>query len=113
MKSILKLGIVLLVVGLAVSAFAATHAYIRINNDVTVNGNKLAAGEYKVMVDGKGPDVKVTFVQGKQVKATVDGKIAKDDTGNGYDSVVYSKANDATIISEIYFSKLKSTVKFE
>ncbi len=112
MKSIMKLGIIVLVLGLAVSAFASTKAYIRINNDVSVNGTKLTAGEYKVTVDGNGPDVKVIFALGKQVKATVNGKIAKDDTGNGYDSVVFSKTNDGTVISEIYFAKLKSTVKF-
>ncbi len=112
MKSTMKLGIFLLILGLAISTFAATNAHIRINNDVSVNGTKLTAGEYKVTVDGNGPDVKVTFAQGKEVKATVNGTIAKDTTGNGYDSVVYSKTNGGTVISEIYFAKLRSTVKF-
>src|SRR5271167_144548 len=60
------LGLALL---LASSAFAATKASLQLSNPVTLNGTTLKAGDYKVQWDGDGPNVEVSFRQGKNVVA--------------------------------------------
>ncbi len=113
MKSTLKFVSVVLVLMLAVSAFAASaksaSATVRIPADVTVKGTKLAAGEYKVSLDGSGPEVKVTFAQEGQVKATVTGTLVAGNLAPEYSSVVTEKG----AINELRLAKNKNTVKFE
>ena len=108
MKSIMKLGVVALVLILAVSAFAGTTSMLRLNSDVSVNGTKLAAGEYKVTVDGNGPEVKVIFAQDGKVKATVSGTLAEGTVAPEFSSVVTSKAADGVLVSELRLAKMKS-----
>lgn len=112
MKSIMKLSVIALVLILAVSAFAGNSASLRLNNDSIVNGTKLAAGEYKVTVDGTGPAVKVIFSQGKAVKATVDGTLAQDSDAPEFSSVVTSKTADGVAINELRLAKMKGYIKF-
>lgn len=114
MKAIMKLGIIALVVGLAVSAFAATSSNINLRDDATVSGTKLKAGEYKVTIEGTGPEVKVTFLQRGEVKATATAKLAQDSTRAIYDTIVYRKTADGIAVSELRLAKLKTSyVKFD
>jgi uncharacterized protein YfaP (DUF2135 family) len=113
MKSIMKLAVVALVVILAVSAFAGNIGNLRLNNDTTVSGTKLAAGEYKVTVDGTGPEVKVIFAQDGKVKATVSGKLATEAAAPEYSSVVINKAGDKAAVTELRLAKMKGVVKFD
>ena len=62
----LVLGLALL---LATSAFAGTKASLQLQSSVNINGATLKPGEYKLQWDGTGPDVEVSFVQGKTVVA--------------------------------------------
>lgn len=112
MKSILKLGVVALVLTLALSAFAGNSGTLRLNNDSSVNGTKLSAGEYKVTIDGTGPEVKVIFTQAGKVKATVNGTLAEGTVAPEFSSVITSKADDGVKISELRLAKMKSFVKF-
>ena len=68
-----------LVLGLAVllasSAFATTKEHLQLSNSTTVNGTKLKAGDYKLQWEGNGPDVEVSFMQGKTVVAKVQAKL--------------------------------------
>ncbi len=113
MKSIMKLGVIALVLTLAVSAFAGNIGSLRLNNDSTIGGAKLTAGEYKVTVDGTGPDVKVIFTQDGKVKATVNGKLAAETTAPEYSSVVTSKSGDKVTVTELRLAKMKGSVKFD
>ena len=62
-----------LVLGLALvlsaSAFAATKASLQLSHPVTVNGTTLRAGDYKLQWEGSGPNVELSFLQGKNVVA--------------------------------------------
>lgn len=62
-----------LVLGLALvlssSAFAATKASLQLSHPVTVNGTTLQAGSYKLQWEGDGPNVELSFMQGKNVVA--------------------------------------------
>jgi predicted lysophospholipase L1 biosynthesis ABC-type transport system permease subunit len=113
MKSTMKLFAVMLVLVLAVAAFAANKsASVRISNDATVAGTKLAAGDYKVTIDGTGPEVKVIFEQNGNVKATVTGTMTEEKTAPEYSSVITSKTADGNKIAELRLAKNKAVVKF-
>ena len=113
MKSIMKLGVIALVLILAVSAFAGNIGTLRLTSDSTVAGTKLNAGEYKVTVDGTGPEVKVIFAQDGKVKATVNGKLAAETAAPEYSSVVTAKSGDKVTVTELRLAKMKGSVKFD
>lgn len=113
MKSMMKLVVVALVLMLAVAAFAGNIGTLRLNSDSTIGGTKIAAGEYKVTIDGTGPDVKVIFAQDGKVKATVNGKMATDETASQYSSVVTTKKGDSVAVTELRLAKMKGSVKFD
>ncbi|MFZ0760438.1 MAG: hypothetical protein WAM69_10850 [Candidatus Sulfotelmatobacter sp.] len=54
---------------LASSAFAATKTSLQLSGPVSVNGTTLKAGSYKVKWEGSGPDVEVSFLQGRNIVA--------------------------------------------
>ena len=54
---------------LSSSAFAATKASLQLSHPVTVNGTTLRAGDYKLQWEGNGPNVELSFLQGKNVVA--------------------------------------------
>jgi hypothetical protein len=112
MKSISKFAVLALVLTLAVSAFAGNSASLRLANDTTVGNAKLAAGEYKVTIDGTGPEVKVIFAQGSQVKATVAGTYVEQKTAPEFSSVVTSNTADGVKVAELRLAKNKGYVKF-
>lgn len=112
MKSFIKVFAVVMVLMLAVVAIAGDFSHLRISNDVTVAGTKLAAGEYNVKIDGAGPDVKVIFQQAGQVKATVNGTFQAQDTASEYTAVVLEKTSDGQKVSELRLAKTKGFVKF-
>lgn len=113
MKSMMKLVVVTLVLMLAVAAFAGNIGNLKLNSDSTVAGTKLAAGDYKVTVDGTGPDVKVIFAQDGKVKATVNGKLATEATAPEFSSVVTTKKGDSVAVTELRLAKMKGSVKFD
>lgn len=68
----LVLGLALL---LATSAFAGTKASLQLQSSVNVSGTTLKPGEYKLEWEGTGPDVEVSFIQGKTVVAKTSAKL--------------------------------------
>lgn len=112
MKSVMKAVVVAVVLMLAVAAFASNSASLRLPYDATVNGTKLTAGEYKVTVDGAGPEVKVTFAQDGKVMATVTGTVVEGKVAPEFSAVITDKTADGVKINEIRLAKMKNTVKF-
>ncbi len=112
MKSVMKVVVVALVLMMAVAAFAGNSASLRLPYDATVNGTKLTAGEYKVTVDGSGPEVKVTFAQEGKVMATVTGTIVEGQKAPEFSAVVTDKTSDGVKINELRLAKMKNAVKF-
>jgi hypothetical protein len=68
----LVLGLALI---LASSAFAGTKASLDLQSTVNVNGTTLKPGEYKLQWEGTGPDVQVSFIQGRNVVAKVSARL--------------------------------------
>lgn len=114
MKSTTKLFAVLFVLIFAVAAIAAdfTTGSIRISNEATVAGTKLAPGDYKVTIEGKGPEVKVSFAQNGSVKATATGTMTEEAKAPEYSSVLTNKTDNVVKISELRLAKTKGVVKF-
>jgi hypothetical protein len=85
-----------LAVMLASSAFAATKGSLQISNPVTVNGTKLAAGEYKVEWEGNGPNVELSIKQGKNVLAKVPARVVDLSSASNNSAAVTRKNEDGT-----------------
>jgi hypothetical protein len=80
-----------LAVLLASSALAATKASLQLSNPVTVNGTTLKAGDYKIQWEGDGPNVEVSFTQGKTVVAKAPARVVELETPAANDAAVTLK----------------------
>lgn len=105
-----KITVVALILLLSVAAFGAANGEkIELRKDMTLNGTKLLAGEYRVTVDGAAGDVKVTFTQGKKVVATANGKI-EGTVAPTFNSVVTTQKDGVAVVKEIQLKQVKGSV---
>lgn len=108
--SIVAIGLV------AASAAAAKPKDSRdivLHHDATVAGLRLTSGDYNVTWKTHSPEATVTFMQGKKVVATADGKVV--DRGKPYDinEVVYrTGAGGDRQIQEIRFRGSSQVIVF-
>ncbi len=109
MRSISKFMLIAIILGLAVSAFAATVKNVELKSDAVLNGTTLKAGSYKVSIDGEGANVKVSFMQGNKVIATSDAKLVDNGAAPEFSAVVRDTKNS---IQELRIAGLKSKVVF-
>ncbi len=101
----LVMGLALL---LASSAFASSKPTLETRESLNLNGQKLPAGSYQLQWQGTGPNVEVSFLQGKKVVATTTAHMVDRDTPAPYDSAVVTHNQDGTAnLSEIRFSGKK------
>lgn len=63
-------------------AFAGPRnsANLELNQSVTIAGTQLAPGQYKLIWEGNGPNVNVSFVEGKKTVATAPAKLVSNTT---------------------------------
>jgi hypothetical protein len=85
------LGLALL---LASSAFAGTKVSFLLSSPVTVNGTTLKPGDYKVQWEGTGPNVELSFLQGKNVVAKTPAHVVELQTPSPQDEALTIK-NDS------------------
>jgi hypothetical protein len=103
-KSLL-LGLALL---LATTAFAANKGSLNVQEPVTVNGTKLAPGDYKLAWDGTGPSVELSITQGKKVVAKVPARMVTLENPSQGDAAVVKDNGDGTkSLSEVRLSGKK------
>ena len=101
----MMLGLALL---LAASAFAGTKANLQLNNPVTVNGTTLKPGEYKLQWEGNGPNVELSFIQGKKVIAKASAHVIELPSPAGNNAaVVTSNGNGASSLTGVRFQGKK------
>lgn len=101
----LFLGLALL---LATSAFAINKGSLTVQEPLMLNGTKLAAGDYKVEWDGKGPDVELSITQGKKVIAKVQAHVVDLDSPAQSDAAVVKNNGDGTkSLTEVRFGGKK------
>jgi hypothetical protein len=101
----LFLGLALL---LATSAFAVNKGSLSVQEPVTVNGTRLAPGEYKLQWDGTGPSVELSITQGKKVIAKVPAHMVNLENPSPADAAVVKNNGDGTkSLSEVRLSGKK------
>ena len=96
-----------LAVLLASSAFASNKGSLQVQEAFEVNGQQLAPGEYQVRWDGTGPNVEVSFMQGKKEVAKTTAKVVALDKAYDYDSAVVDHASGKASVSEVRFAGKK------
>jgi hypothetical protein len=103
-KSLL-LGLAVL---LATAAFASNRGSLNLADSTMVNGQKLAAGDYKVTWDGTGPNVQLNIMQGKKTIATVPAHMVDlKEAASANSAVVHKNDDGSKTLSEIRLSGKK------
>lgn len=93
---------------LATTAFAANKASLELTDPVTVNGHKLAAGQYQLQWDGAGPSVDLNILSRGKVVATVPARLVEQAKADRDDRYRMVKNDDGTVsLTEIHFSGKK------
>ena len=93
---------------LATSAFAANKASLELTDPVTVNGHKLAAGQYQLQWDGTGSNVELNILSRGKVVATVPARVVEQPKADRDDRYRMVKNDDGTVsLTEIHFSGKK------
>jgi hypothetical protein len=95
-----------LVLGLAVllatSAFAANKGSLQVQEPISVNGQQLKPGDYKVEWDGNGPNVELSIMQGKKVVTKVHAHVDDLSKASPADAaVVKNNADGSRSLSEV------------
>jgi hypothetical protein len=107
MKRSSQLTSAMLAVALAMPAIsmAATKSQesLSLSKPSKVGDSQLQPGNYKVVWDGNGPDVQVSFLQGKKTVATVPAKLVEH--ASTYNSVETSDADNTSKILSIAWKK--------
>jgi len=101
-----------LVLGLAVllatSAFAANKGSLQVQEPLSVNGQQLKPGDYKVQWDGNGPNVELSIMQGKKVVTKVPAHVVDLAAASNADAaVVKNNADGSKSLSELRFGGKK------
>ena len=106
LAKIVALGLALF---MAAGAFASNNnrGYLRTDEAVEINGQRLPAGEYQVKWEGNGPSVELSFMQGRKEVAKVSAKEVTLDQAPVYDTAVIKRSNGKASISEIRFAGKK------
>lgn len=108
-KSLFAAAIVFLT---PVLAFAGTKdsANVELNQPVKVAGTQLAPGQYKLTWEGSGPNITVSFAEGKKTIATVPARLVSNST---YDEAVEtaSSVDNTSVLKAIDLKKI--TLQFQ
>jgi hypothetical protein len=107
MKRSSQLTSAILAMALAMPAIsmAATKSQesVSLSKPAKVGESQLQPGNYKVVWDGNGPDVQVSFLQGKKTVATVPAKLVEH--ASTYNTVETSDADNTSKILSIGWKK--------
>jgi len=81
---------------LATSAFAGTKASLQLQSSVNISGTTLKPGDYKLQWEGTGPDVEVSFIQGKTVVAKAQAHLVDLNTPSQQTAAIVRSNGDGT-----------------
>lgn len=104
-----KIAVVAFVLTLTLSAFASTGtAKVTVPTGVQVNGQQIAAGDYKLAWTGDDAKLQVTFKNGKKEVATASAKLVERPNSSAYTSVVHENGS----LKEVRFQGKKFVLVF-
>ena len=99
---------------LGASAFAAEKGSMRLNDPVTVSGQTLTPGNYKVEWTGGGPDVELSILQGKRVVAKVPAHAVQWHMAANADAALTKKDNSgANTLIGLQFQGKKTSLELD
>jgi hypothetical protein len=110
MKLFGKLALGVLASTLTLSAFAAQKD-VTLNSAATLNGQKLAAGDYTIDYQVHGDTADVKFLRNKKTVAAATGQVMENKNPSNYTAVVKS-ADPSGAIVEIDTAREKSVIRF-
>ena len=95
------IAIVLLFCSTALLAADKNSASVTFNEPVEVSGAQIQPGDYKLVWEGSGPDVQVSFEQSRKTIATVPAKLVEEPTQ--YDEAIETVKGpgDSTVVKAI------------
>jgi len=97
---------------LTLSAYA-TEKSITLTHDCILNGQKVAAGDYRVDYEINGSTADVKFVRGRKTVATATGEVVALDHVPADNGIVRTNNPDgSSSIVELQFEKTKSAIRF-
>jgi hypothetical protein len=97
LNNLAKFVVLGLAVLLATGAFASNKGTINVQETLQVNGQQLPAGDYQVRWEGSGPDVQVTFLQGRKEVAKTSARVVELQEKSPYDSALVDRSNGASL----------------
>ena len=108
-----KVLVFVTIVFLPVLAFAGQRnsANVELDQSVTIEGTQLAPGNYKMIWQGNGPDVSVSFIQGEKIVTTAFAKLVSDPASQP-GAIETHTATDKTVILQAVELK-NETIQFE
>jgi hypothetical protein len=94
-------------------AFAADKksASVQITQPVTVAGTQIAPGNYRLVWEGNGPDVTVTFLEGKKTVATAPAKLVNTASSQQDAIETFTTADKTQLLRAVDFKSL--TLQFQ
>jgi len=111
MKTFRKFSFVLALT-FAIGAFAAEKS-LTLYSNTTLNGQRVAAGDYKVDYQINGSTAQVKLLQGKKSVAEATGEVVDRDSPATDTAVVRSQNPDgSSSIVELQLAKQKSAIRF-
>ena len=97
---------------LATTAFAGDKS-VTLSAPTTINGQKIAAGEYKVRYQVSGSTADVHFLKGKKEVASTSAQVVQIASVPPSDSVVTTANGDGSSrLVELQFANQKSAIRF-
>jgi len=107
----ITIGLVLFL--MAVPGMAKDSKLVTMPYSASINGTQLSAGDYQVSWVSHSPEATVTFKQGKQVSATVEGTVVERPNRYESSSVLYSNNPDGSrTVMEIRFAGTNKVLTF-
>ena len=111
MKVVRKISFVF-ALAFAIGAFAA-EKNLTLYTDSTLNGQKVAAGDYKVDYQINGSTAQVKLLKGKKSVAEASGEVVEKDSPAPETAVVRTQNPDGgSSIVELQLAKEKSAIRF-
>ncbi|HVZ16812.1 MAG TPA: hypothetical protein VG897_06835 [Terriglobales bacterium] len=112
MKVFGKISAVAFALMMSLNLFAAQKS-VTVYTDSTLNGQKVAAGDYKVDYEINGSTAQVKFLQNNKAVASATGQVIEQDSAPSESTVIRSSNADGTSsIVELQLAKQKSAIRF-
>jgi hypothetical protein len=113
-RTLAGITLVVLALGLSISAFAGTKSQtITLFHDAQLNGKTLPAGEYDVKCETTGSTAQVKFLRNGKEVASASGQVKQLSNAPDHNQLVTSDGNGRATISEIDFAHSNTGVTFE